>query len=335
MLGFQDTYYAHKRRQYNLNCTIEGATDFIYGDATTVFDSCTINCVKGGQYITAPADAKLITPFASGDFYHGLLFRYCNVTRDADVGDKQYYLGRPWQPRSSSVYIECTLGPHIKSEGWSTWEGDNHESSVFAEYQNVNNDGSLVDISKRVSWSIQLDSTIAAWRYLNLDFFLRKNFVVWDAKRLTKALAPPTGLSRTGNSLSWELVENAIGYVVLENDAFVGFAKTESFDIPETVDESAEYSVKSVSFSGALSLNSSGVETAVNKIRNNSSIDIRKINEQVLFSQDVSFKIFTLNGKLVKMGKGKSTSLIGINKGFYVIKATAKNGGTSVKKIVI
>ncbi|HLW07698.1 MAG TPA: pectinesterase family protein, partial [Marinilabiliaceae bacterium] len=48
--GHQDTYYAHKNRQYNFKCHIEGNTDFIYGDATAVFDSCNIHSIAGGQY---------------------------------------------------------------------------------------------------------------------------------------------------------------------------------------------------------------------------------------------------------------------------------------------
>ncbi len=102
-LGFQDTYYAHKRRQYNLKCFVQGGTDFIYGDATTVFDSCTINCVNGGSYISAPADTKLVTNIAGTNFLHGLLFRFCNVTADEDVSAKQLLPG-------PSLATQCFFG---------------------------------------------------------------------------------------------------------------------------------------------------------------------------------------------------------------------------------
>ena len=123
-IGFQDTYYAHKKRQYNVDCYVEGATDFIFGDATTVFENSTINSVKGGQYITAPNDTKLISTTASGDpFYHGLLFLECLLTADEDVPANSYYLGRPWGAPGSAVYIDCTLGEHIRPAGWSEWNG--------------------------------------------------------------------------------------------------------------------------------------------------------------------------------------------------------------------
>jgi len=52
--GSQDTVYAAGRfsRQYFQNCYIEGNTDFIFGEATALFENCTIHC-KGDSYITA------------------------------------------------------------------------------------------------------------------------------------------------------------------------------------------------------------------------------------------------------------------------------------------
>ena len=52
--------------------------------------------------------------------------------------------------------MNCRLGNHIKTAGWSTWSNDNHLTSSFAEYKNMNADGTeLADVSQRVSWSIQ------------------------------------------------------------------------------------------------------------------------------------------------------------------------------------
>ena len=30
-------------------------------------------------------------------------------------------LGRPWRPYASVTYINCTMGDHIKPEGWDNW----------------------------------------------------------------------------------------------------------------------------------------------------------------------------------------------------------------------
>ncbi|HMS41300.1 MAG TPA: pectinesterase family protein, partial [Pyrinomonadaceae bacterium] len=52
-LGWQDTLYAKNGRQYFENCYIEGNVDFIFGQATAVFDKCVIHSKSDG-YITAP-----------------------------------------------------------------------------------------------------------------------------------------------------------------------------------------------------------------------------------------------------------------------------------------
>ena len=54
LLGNQDTYYAARdgSRVYFKNCYIEGTTDFIFGEATVVFQSCIIKNLVN-SYITA------------------------------------------------------------------------------------------------------------------------------------------------------------------------------------------------------------------------------------------------------------------------------------------
>lgn len=334
-LGFQDTYYANKKRQYNLNCYIEGATDFVYGDATCVFDSCTINCVKGGQYISAPADSKLLTPIVGGTFIHGLLFRHCDITANADVPKSSYYLGRPWQPNSSSVFIQSKLGEHIKAEGWSTWGNNNHLSSYFAEYQNMNPDGSPADVSARVSWSYQLSDAWAANLY-KLSFFLKSNNVVWDPIRITKELAAPKNFKSEGNLLTWDAVPNAKGYVVLKHDSTIGFSVSSSFTVQETISGATGYAVKSVSMNGALSKSSADISTAVNTVqKNNHQIFVQVQNRMIQFSEPVDFQIYSVSGTLIQSGFGINTKLDGIKNGIYLVKTRFKSEKPELTKIVI
>lgn len=332
-LGFQDTYYAHKRRQYNLNCTVEGATDFVYGDATTVFDSCTINCVKGGQYISAPADTKLVTPLASGDFLHGLLFRYCNIKANEDVPASSFYLGRPWQPNASSVFIQCKLSDHIKPEGWSSWSGDNHLSSVFAEYKNVNEAGELIDVATRVPWSYQLEETRVQNLY-KLAFFFRKSGVVWDPTPITNALPTPSNFTNEGNVLTWNLLPDAIGYVILKNDSVIGFSTTRTFTDSNSDEITTEYAVKSVSKNGNLSKSTSDISTAVyHRKQLNSEIGIYLKYKQLHFSEIVEYKIFSISGGLLETGRSSSTNVSQYKNGIYLVQATTKTGKSKVKKI--
>ena len=334
-IGFQDTYYANKRRQYNLKCYIEGATDFIYGDATTVFDSCTINCVKGGQYISAPADTKLITPIVGGNFLHGLLIRYCNITANADVPKNSYYLGRPWQPNSSSVFISCTLGPHIKPEGWSTWGNDNHLSSWFAEYKNLNSDGSLADVSNRVSWSYQVSDAWATNLY-KLSFFLKSNNKVWDPVRITKELAAPKNFVANSNMLTWEAVPDAIGYVVLKNDSTIGFAASTTFTHHANQTGDQNYAVKSVSKNGALSKSSGDVATSSEMIQNkNHGIVVLVRYNNLSFSEEVAYQVYSISGKLIEAGKGMNANIQGIKSGIYILRTLTNQGKSEVNKVVL
>ena len=73
-------------RGYFTDCTIEGATDFIYDGGMEWFDNCTLHLLKGGGYITAPAESgmpmkQVMYPeLSQTTFYPGLFFRNCTVT---------------------------------------------------------------------------------------------------------------------------------------------------------------------------------------------------------------------------------------------------------------
>ena len=50
--GYQDTLYAKSGKQYYSNCYVEGAVDYIFGNAAAWFGECTI-ASNGDGYITA------------------------------------------------------------------------------------------------------------------------------------------------------------------------------------------------------------------------------------------------------------------------------------------
>ena len=332
-LGNQDTYYAHKNRQYNYRCLVEGNTDFIYGDATAVFDSCQINCITGGSYISAPADTKLISHLTTGDFYHGLLFTHCDVTANEDVPSNSFYLGRPWQPNASSVFIQCRLGDHIKPEGWSVWGNDNHLSGTYAEYKNTTPEGELVDVSQRVDWSSQLsDSQVAD--YYNLNFFLMKNWIVWDPTLMTQTLKFPSNLNVVAGILSWDAVPEAIGYVIYRDDSVIGFTTTNNF--PDEVGFAVEdYTVLSVSSNGNLSDGSGdGEPTSVIQLTD-SEVRVVVVNGELQASAPVDVAIFSLEGKqMIEAKKVTSLSLASLRNGIYIVKITEREGNNIIKKIV-
>ena len=134
-LGNQDTLYTYGRygkeggikRNYFLDCYIEGTTDFIFGPSIAYFENCLIHSKKN-SYVTAASTLK-------GQKY-GYVFRNCKLT--AAPGIDKVYLGRPWGAYARTVFIDCELGDHIVAEGWHDWEKpgkpDTKKNSYYAEY---------------------------------------------------------------------------------------------------------------------------------------------------------------------------------------------------------
>ncbi|MCB9082470.1 MAG: pectin esterase [Lewinellaceae bacterium] len=154
LLGHQDTLYAAgaQARQFFYQCYIEGTTDFIFGEATALFEQCTIHS-KANSFITA-ASTPQGRPF-------GFVFRYCTLT--AAPGVNEVYLGRPWRDFAKTAFLFCDMGPHILPAGWDNWSSPSREkTTVYAEYGNT---GPGAAQANRVAWSHQLRKKEAR-RYL-------------------------------------------------------------------------------------------------------------------------------------------------------------------------
>lgn len=146
-VGNQDVLFTPSpaSRQYYSKCYIEGTTDFIFGAATVWFEQCTIHSKKNSHVTAASTPA---------DKTYGYIFNKCVLTGDTSLHNVS--LGRPWRPWAEVVYMHCTIGAHIKPEGWSNWNNtDNYKTTRFAEYKN---NGPGAAITNRISWSKQLSA---------------------------------------------------------------------------------------------------------------------------------------------------------------------------------
>ena len=336
LLGFQDTYYARKGRQYLLDCYIEGATDFIFGEATAVFESCEIKCLPGGQYITAPADTKLITEVEGQPFYHGLLFLNSQVSAADGVGSESYFLGRPWQPNASAVYIHSTLGDHIKKEGWSTWSDNNHETGFFAEYQSMAPTGEPVDVSDRVNWCNQLTKGEVE-NYYNLAYFLDG----WDPLPITITPEVPRQVEQdlntdTGFRFGWSDVEDAIGYVVYRNGSTLGFSISAHFEDSDAKTGDV-YTVRTVGVGGNLSHFSDQVEAlVVSSTTHDISFTFQLKDRQLVLSEPLDLEVYNLSGHLlIKNTHVAVVDISHFHRGIYLVKLENKQGDVVVKKIAL
>ena len=66
----------------------------------------------------------------------GYVLNACRLTGDrAETGD--VYLGRPWRPYSTVIYLHTWMGAQIDPAGWREWHpGDSHslDTAFYAEY---------------------------------------------------------------------------------------------------------------------------------------------------------------------------------------------------------
>jgi polygalacturonase len=145
LLGNQDTVYAGSRnctpdgancipaRQYFSDCTIAGNVDFIFGDGKAVFDRCEIHSTAhDGGFITAQSKH-----YPEED--SGFVLNRCKLVADTGLIGK-VYLGRPWRPYASVVFLNTEMGDHIDPAGWREWHpGETHsiETVFYAEYNST------------------------------------------------------------------------------------------------------------------------------------------------------------------------------------------------------
>ncbi len=169
-VGWQDTLYAASGRQYFRNCFIEGHVDFIFGNASAVFENCEIHS-RGAGYVTA--HSRL-----TSDSTTGYVFIHCRLTGE-NTG-KGVYLGRPWRDYSRVVFINCYLGEHILPEGWSDW--NNTGRSKTAWYGEFGSEGPGAKQDGRVPWAHPL--TAAQVKEFQPDMFLRGSDG-WQAQKVT------------------------------------------------------------------------------------------------------------------------------------------------------
>ncbi|GAA5157233.1 pectinesterase family protein [Viridibacterium curvum] len=120
LIGNQDTLWLHGSgtRAYIRNSYIEGDVDFIFGDATAVFESCEI------RYNNSRTSAGFITAPSTEAGKKGFLFVGGSFTTTG--GSNTVYLGRQWPQHGSTtgqtIIRDATLGAHIRSTApWADW----------------------------------------------------------------------------------------------------------------------------------------------------------------------------------------------------------------------
>ena len=181
-LGHQDTLFADFGRQYYIDSYIEGGVDFIFGNATAVFDHSEIHA-NGPGYLTAQSrtSPKQTTGYAILDSKVTIGIETsagagaAAPARDT-IGRDTISLGRPWRPYSRVVYINTQLPADVIPDGWNVWgKTDSAPRAYYAEFHST---GPGANAAARVSWSHQLTARQAA-QFRPREFLAGEDH--WDA----------------------------------------------------------------------------------------------------------------------------------------------------------
>jgi pectinesterase len=148
-LGWQDTIFANRGRQYFEDCEIRGHVDFIFGAATMWFERCLIRCLRNG-YVTAASTPK--------EQPWGYVFNRCRIVGEG--ADVKAYLGRPWRDFAAVVFLNTEMGEVVRPEGWHNW--DKPEREQTSRYSEFGSTGPGGKTDARVRWAKPLSSNDAA-----------------------------------------------------------------------------------------------------------------------------------------------------------------------------
>lgn len=166
-IGDQDTLFANYGRQYYVDSYISGGVDFIFGNATALFERDEIHSIRAG-YLTAQSRT---TPSQTT----GFVFDHARIT-GGDTGGKPIYLGRPWRAFSRVVFLNSSMPENLSPQGWSPWYKNQIPQEVF--YAEFRSTGPGARPESRPSWSRQLSAKEAA-RFGAIAFLAGKDH--WDA----------------------------------------------------------------------------------------------------------------------------------------------------------
>ncbi|KAH6871438.1 family 8 carbohydrate esterase [Thelonectria olida] len=135
-LGFQDTVLSNEGSQVFVDCLIEGATDFIFGQkAKSWFERVHLRVLgKSLGYITGNGRDSDSNPA----YY---VFNGCDIA--AADGEKvpngAYYLGRPWREYARVIFQKTSMTSVVNSAGWSVWNPTDKRTGhvTFSEFGNT------------------------------------------------------------------------------------------------------------------------------------------------------------------------------------------------------
>ncbi|KMT20706.1 hypothetical protein BVRB_1g006810 [Beta vulgaris subsp. vulgaris] len=163
IISYQDTLLDESGRHFYYNCYIEGATDFICGNAASLFKQCHLHSTS--EYNGAITAQRRVSEEDDTGFY----FVGCKVT-----GIKSCTLGRPWGPYSRVVFTRTYMSSAVLPQGWDDWgKTSTHRTAYYGEYECY---GPGAKRTRRVQWSVSL-SNQQALPYMTMNLMSERTWL--------------------------------------------------------------------------------------------------------------------------------------------------------------
>ncbi|KAF3323420.1 pectinesterase QRT1 [Carex littledalei] len=143
ILGTQDTLFDNQGRHYFFRCFIQGSIDFIFGNAKSLYQECTLSVVATS--FGAVAASQRDSPTEDTGF---------SFVKSRIIGSGLNYLGRAWGRYSRVVYAYCRIDGIVRPDGWYDWDDVSRRSTAyFGEYSCS---GAGAELGSKVSWAKSL-----------------------------------------------------------------------------------------------------------------------------------------------------------------------------------
>lgn len=183
LYSYQDTLLANSGTCFVTDSYIEGATDYIWGYAATMFQRCELKGNTNNFGYTQSRNSL-------GN--SGFVFRNCTLDAYPGVTNGAAYLSRTFgdaAPASQTAYINCRMGSHINTSGWEIYTATTNTNATLQlwEYQ-----------SRDLSNTLLTSSILTNRPTFNRSFSVSGTNIVYTAGQTNSPDVLPNGQISTG-----------------------------------------------------------------------------------------------------------------------------------------